>query len=115
MIKQAPYPGEAVQEALVRGFRAYNEAFDYGTRVAELAASSISIVTVERQDFAHAVELTRSHYLDIDSALTLAAVEREYGPRVQVATGMGNFDSLKASGTFNFDLFRARDVLPNDS
>jgi hypothetical protein len=115
MIKEAPHTEEAVQKALVRGFRANNEAFDYGTRVAELAASSISIVTVEREDFGHAVELTRSRYVDIDSALTLAATEREYGPCAQVATGVANFDSLKASGTLNFDLFRARDVLPNDS
>ena len=115
MIKTSPYADAAIQEALVRGFRSNNEVFDYGSRVAELAASSLSIISVMREDFAHAAELTRSHFIDIDSALTLAAAEREYGPRVQVVTALGNFDSLKASGTIDFKLFRVRDVLEHES
>jgi hypothetical protein len=112
MVKQSQLQENAIQHTLVRGFPAISEAFAFGSRVAELAASSLSIISIERQDFEHALALTRNQCLDIDSALTLAAAERDYGPRVQVATGLGNFDRLKMAGRIDFELFRAGDVFP---
>jgi hypothetical protein len=109
-LKTGDRQGTAKHQTLVCGVPTDTPQLNFAARVVELAATSLSIVTVQREDFARAADLTRGLVFDIDSALTVAAVEREYQDSFHVATATSNFDVLHVSGRCKFELHRPTDI-----
>lgn len=110
LLKTETDQDEAVHQTIVKGVPSGVDQFDFAGRVLELATSSLCVATIERQDFSRAIELTRGLYFEIDSALSVAAVEREYGASFAVATATENFDHVDRAGRCQFEVFRAGDV-----
>lgn len=100
----------AKHQALVCGVPTDAPQINFSSRIVELAGTSLSIVTVQREDFSRAADLTRGLLFDIDSALTVAAVEREYRDSFHVATATSNFDVFHVSGRCEFELYRPTDI-----
>jgi hypothetical protein len=109
-LKTGDLQDAAKHQALVCGVPTDAPQLNFAARVVELAATSLSIVTVQREDFSRAADLTRGLFFDIDSALTVAAVEREYRDSFHVATATSNFDTIHASRRCEFELFRPTDI-----
>jgi hypothetical protein len=109
-LKTGGRQGAAKHQALVCGVPTDAPQLNFAARVVELAATSLSIVTVQREDFSRAADLTRGLLFDIDSALTIAAFEREYRDSFHVATATSNFDVLHVSGRCEFELYRPTDI-----
>lgn len=109
-IKSGSSIRDAAQKAIIEGSTAGVAGLDAGKRVLALAESSLSVVTVEREDYRQAVELTRDLVCGIDAALTIAAVERVYGQTFGVATALDHFKSLHDSGRCKFEIFQPTDA-----
>lgn len=111
VLKNGDSRDTAKRQALICGVPADAPQLNFAARIVELAATNLVILTIQREDFARAGELSSGLLFDIDSALTVAAVEREYNDTFCVATATSNFDALVGSRRSEFlSLYRPSDV-----